>query len=365
MSLDGKCVPEIVSIHQLTHSCSMEELKRLDDDTTYMAVCPKPLANTNGLLHSPDGWFLHMPQTSEMSTLPVTVEILRHCNLHEQMRIAATHSINRATVKKYIDHRLELLGSRFFDDGNTLLEILRMCDAVISGDIALQIFLPETRAAWYPADLHVYVPTGYHNYMHRLLRGQGYDMFEEHLHKNCPQSHSTVGRTAMYNKDKRIIKLTVSTTAAPFSPIFELENTAVMNLISYDRFYCAYPTLTFRGLAMINNGPLYTGAFSMRTMQALLKYRARGFVYIGCHNNSGISAPCVCISRLITDTTGIWWNRSGTVECDASPREIFQRFGVLNCHWTLGGPVCGCREALALPEVRVVEDESCVLLTYP
>ena len=83
-------------------------------------------------------------------------------------------------------------------------------------------------------------------------------MFEEHLQKNCPPSHSTVGRTAMYNKDKRIIKLTVSTTAAPFSPIFELENTALMNLISYDRFYCAYPTLTFRGLAMINNGPVTT-----------------------------------------------------------------------------------------------------------
>ena len=55
----------------------------------------------------------------------------------------------------------------------------------------------------------------------------------------------------------------------------------------------------------------------------------------------------------ITDTIGIWWDHEQTMEVNSSPADIFQHFGVLDGHWTLGGPVCRRPDALMLPDVRI------------
>ena len=130
----------------------------------------------------------------------VTDDILRNCDLWDQMRIAATNSINNAAVRKYIQGCLDLLGSCFFDNSDILLEILWTCNSLISGEIALQFLLPETCANWCPADLHFYIPSGRHICMYRLLCGQGYTMVKEVVldrwpHRNSIIAHICLGRS--------------------------------------------------------------------------------------------------------------------------------------------------------------------------
>ena len=137
-----------------------------------------------------------------------------------------------------------------------------------------------------------------------------------------------------------------------------------MNLISHDHIYCAYPTLTFCGMAIINPGPLYTSTFCMPNMQTLLRYRRRGFMYTNCHRNTSISIPCPSLTRSIADANGIWWDLEQMVHVHNCPRDIFDSFGIVDCLWTLGGPICGCSQTLVLPEVRVIENKSYVLSMY-
>ena len=338
---------------------SMEDLRMLDDDTTSITVHAKPLPEADRL---PRGWEWS-PTLSSCYEIhpPVTVATLHHCNLHEQMRIASANSANKGTVQKYINERLKVLGNHWFNNGDILLQILCLCNALISGDVALQFLLPERRTRWYPVHLHLYVSTSHHISMYRLLQMHGYKIVNECVPIYWSQGHSTIGRIAMFARSNRIIKVTVSTTTVPCAPIFEQENTALMNLISYDSVYCAYPTLTLRGMAIINPGLLYTDVFCMQNMQTLLRYRCRGFVYTACHQNTAISIPCPSLIRSITDASGIWWDLKRTEEIRGSPRHFFDRFGVIDCHWTLGGPICGSPQTLVLPEVRILQDESYVL----
>ena len=224
------------------------------------------------------------------------------------MRIASTNSTNNATVKKYMDERLKVLGKQWFDNDDILLQMLRSCNALISGDVALQFLLPERRTCWYPVHLHLYVSTSYRISMYRQLQTQGYKIINERVPNYWTLGHSTVARTATFARNSRLIKVTVSTTTVPSAPIFEQENTALMNLISHDRVYCAYPALTFCGIAMINPGLLYTGMFCIPNMQTLLRYHRRGFHYTACHHNTGISIPCLSATWAITDTSGMWWD---------------------------------------------------------
>ena len=342
---------------------SMEDLRLLDDDTNSIAIHPKtptqryqlsgPAGCTPPLLPS---YALH---------LPITLATLRRCNLYEQMQIASSNTTNNKIVKDYLHNRLKLIGEAWFDNGDTLLEILRSCNALISGDVVLQFLLPQTGSRWYPLHLDIYVSMAYRTSMYRLLEMQGYHNINERVPSYWLQSYSTIARLATFARGSRIIKITTSTSTVPCPPIFELENTALMNLISHDRIYCAYPTLTFRGMAIINPGPLYTSSFCTSNMQTLLRYRQRGFVYTNCHRNTNICVPCPSVTRSLADANGVWWDFTEMVQVHDCPRDIFNTFGIIDCHWTLGGPICGCPQTLVLPEVRVVENESYVLSMYP
>ena len=338
---------------------SMEDLRILDDDTTSITVRAKTPPEKNRLLPVSE-WSATLSSSDEIHSVPITFPTLHRCNLHQQMRIASANSANNATVKKYMDERLKVLGNQWFDNGDILLQMLRSCDALISGDVALQFLLPERRTRWYPVHLHLYVSTSYHISMYRQLEMHGYKIINERVPNYWTLGHSTVAQTATFARSSRLIKVTVSTTTAPSAPIFEQESTALMNFISHDRVYCAYPTLTFHGIAMINPGLLYTGMFCIENVQTSLRYRRRGFLYTSCHHNTGISVPCPSVTRAITDSSGMWWDLKRMEEIHSSPRHFFERFGVVDCHWTLGGPICGCPHTLVLPEVRVVQDESYV-----
>ena len=110
--------------------------------------------------------------------------------------------------------------------------------------------------------------------------------------------------------------------------------------------------------AMTSAGIL--SGFSIHNMETLLKYRSRRFKYVSCHDRQDVSMPCSMMTRSITDTIGIWWDCKQTMEVKSSPADIFQHFSVLNGHWTLGGPVCRRPDALMLPDVRIVDDDSYV-----
>ena len=335
---------------------SMEDLRILDDDTTSITVQAKTTPEKNCLLPMSE-WSATLSSSDEIHSVPVTFPTRHRCNLHQQIRIASANSANNATVKKYMHEHLKVLGDQWFDNDDILLQMLCSCNALISGDVALQFLLPERCTHWYPVHLHLYVSTSYRISMYRQLEMHRYKIINQCVPNYWTLGHSTVARTATFAQSSRLIKVTVSTTTVPSAPIFEQESMALMNLISHDHVYCAYPVLTVCGIAMINPGLLYTGMFCIQNVQTLLRYHRRGFRYTSCHHNTGVSIPCPLVTLAITDSSGMWWDLKRTEEIHSSPYHFLEHFSVVDCDWTLGGPICGCPHTLVLPEVRVVQDE--------
>lgn len=56
-----------------------------------------------------------------------------------------------------LQYRVCCVGAQYFSTGDVALDILRKCDAVISGSTALHILLPECGTSWTPRDLDIYV----------------------------------------------------------------------------------------------------------------------------------------------------------------------------------------------------------------
>ncbi|KIO01333.1 hypothetical protein M404DRAFT_95479, partial [Pisolithus tinctorius Marx 270] len=73
------------------------------------------------------------------------------------------------------------------------------------------------------------------------------------------------------------IDVVVSKTMTAISLLFQFHSTAVMNFISTDSIFCAYPSLTLHRRALINAYPIYSGSLGSKTMAALQKYNSHGF----------------------------------------------------------------------------------------
>ena len=174
----------------------MEDLRLLDDDTESIAIRPKTPTERYRLSGPAVGNPPLLP--SYVLQLPVTLAMLHQCNLYEQMQIASTNSANNKTVKNYIHKRLKMVGEAWFNNGDTLLEILRSCNALISGDVALQFLLPETRSRWYPLHLDIYISMGYRISLYRLLEMQEYHNVNDRVPSYWPQGQSTIARLATF-----------------------------------------------------------------------------------------------------------------------------------------------------------------------
>lgn len=298
--------------------------------------------------------------------LDVALEILRHCDLRDQMHLAATSAISQTVVKEYNHRRLNRLASLFFSTADELFRILWACEAVISGTTVLNFLLPESRLTHQCTTLDIYICPQHRRDMYTVLRQHEYILVEERMLDDCPLKYNKISCITTFARQERIINLTISTTGEGFLPIFQQDNMALMNFISHNRFYCGYPELTFRQLAVINPAAVYMDCFSLGTMVNLCEFMERGFTYVTCHDKCrpDIDVPCSTTTRRLTDTSGMWCDRESMLEVKGSAAHIFAQFGILDGQWTLGGSVCESPGAFVMPCSHLVEDQSCVFQKF-
>ncbi|KAI6156988.1 hypothetical protein BKA82DRAFT_60127, partial [Pisolithus tinctorius] len=178
---------------------------------------------------------------------------------------------------EYLQHRIRALAARFFRDPEILMDVLRSCDAVISGSSALHLLLPASYTTWSPTDLDIYVPLRTFHYLTWLLNNHGYSSVSKGAINHSTYSYSKIASVYTFSDGVRTMDVVVSKTSAAFSPLFQFHSTALMNFVSHDRISCAYPSLTLHHLSLINPGLLYANCFSDKHIDALQKYVLRGF----------------------------------------------------------------------------------------
>ncbi|KIM52124.1 hypothetical protein SCLCIDRAFT_141871 [Scleroderma citrinum Foug A] len=150
-----------------------------------------------------------------------------------------------------------MLSAQFFNSGNDLTSILRTCDAVVSGSTALHYLLPLATTPWTLTDLDIYVPLRFCHQLENLLICHGYCIVKQGKHNDSLYSLSKIYMVMSFINNYKKIDVIVCKTDGAVLPIFQFHCTAVMDFITASSIYCAYPSLTFWGLAMINSAPLY------------------------------------------------------------------------------------------------------------
>ena len=92
--------------------------------------------------------------------------------------------------------------------------------------------------------------------------------------------------------DDKVIDVIESNTHAAFSPIFFFDCTALMNFVSADSIFAAYPDLTTNHKALLNPFPIYKPSHPRVYFAHLQKYQERGFKYIHCEDSHASHFEC-------------------------------------------------------------------------
>ena len=217
-----------------------------------------------------------------MPNCELIYETLDYLDIRELVPIAAINLYHLHIVRKYIQQCFGKMAGQFFDDTKAFSRMLKDLRAVISGSAALHLMLPPKFTNWTPQDLDIYAPYTHHISLYARLLNMGYSITDEHDSDEPPYSDSLIKQVATLSNGTRQIHVIFSKCETAFTPIFEFHSTAVMNFISADHIFSAYPNLTFNGLSMINPGAVYFSDFNISAIDALRKYDARGFRYVNC-----------------------------------------------------------------------------------
>ncbi|KAI5998417.1 hypothetical protein F5J12DRAFT_689462, partial [Pisolithus orientalis] len=153
-------------------------------------------------------------------------------------------------------------------------------DGVVSGSMALHLLLLASHTystLWLPTDLDIYVPFWSENLIARLLVGQGYHLHELASVDVAVYAGTSIHSVCAFSKGCYKIDVIVSVNAACIVPVFQFHTTAVMNFVSTDHIFCAYPALKMQACSHVNPTLLYNGGLHCKAIAPLQKYMSCGF----------------------------------------------------------------------------------------
>lgn len=285
--------------------------------------------------------------------------LLNSSNAIALTNLAAISAANADKVYLNFLHRMDSLATPFFSSSTVLREILRTCDAAVSGSSALHLLLPVSTTTWKPKDLDLYVPHRSMNTLTLRLQNLGYQLLPRDNPETKPAytSSSHILCVHKFSLGENTIDVIESCTDAGFSSIFQFHSTALMNFIGADTIFCAYPDLTLQYKSLLNPYSIYKHTYDRSKISHLEKYRARGFKFIPCQDSHTSRFQCRTTGRTITDEGCLWININTGLRVVQRPADNFYQFGILDVEWRLGGHVCGS-DCFLRPRVHIIKDKS-------
>ncbi|KIN99284.1 hypothetical protein M404DRAFT_1004775, partial [Pisolithus tinctorius Marx 270] len=236
------------------------------------------------------------------------------------------------------------------------------CDVVVSGSCVLHLLLPVNNTAWYPSDLNIYVSCHFMTCITVLLEHEGYRIVCQHFTNANPYISSLIHSVISFSNMHRSIDVVVSNTAAAISPIFEFHSTTVMNFFTSNTIFCAYLTLTLHFMSMVNAEPIYFGPSECKAMATLQKYSGCGWQLVACQEVHESTGLCRSMPQSIADRSCLWINIANVQCVVVTPTDIFERLGIINLIWLLGGYVCGVWDLFMHGQSFLIEDNLLDLL---
>ncbi|KAJ7195569.1 hypothetical protein C8J57DRAFT_1634023 [Mycena rebaudengoi] len=250
--------------------------------------------------------------------------------------------------EEYFINRINDVLRLFVPDPRLLLRILSTTRSVISGSVPLTVICG---GIFVPADLDIYVPASQEETLLLLLEDHfGFKDLASYpatdYENNCEVD---TARRLHSSEQVRTINVMTCAGESAIQPIFNFHSTLVMNFISSQGLYCAYPLLTTSRAAIpaTANGGARPSASAVA--KCLEKYLRRGFSFGSsldeciddlpahtCYEDSS----CPRTIRTLYDGRGAFLSyenpdRPGRVDPDILYDNVHTAI------WSIGGAACG------------------------
>lgn len=262
---------------------------------------------------------------------------MQHASIPDLRLLAATNSVYHDIVFNHIPTRANDLFHAFDMDPVLMRDTLRLTHSVVSGSSALAVVMPWS---FRPNDLDIYVPSTYSAQLLNLLH-QRFDYVQIPLTHDYSTSDDIA---AVYNMKKRnnLIQVIATTWENPLRTIYHFHSTAVMNFISAQGIYCAYPRLTTQYCGLMNRHQIArTGQTAAAVYAIIKKYRDCGFAlradlhswpdYRG--HVCAVYGSCPLTDRRLNDRFAMFHEFEESLEM-ARPSKSFN-MGLDNPQWSL------------------------------
>jgi hypothetical protein len=221
-------------------------------------------------------------------TMDCMVYTLNCMDLAQLMAFSGTSKSFRKIVTAFINRLVHRTIRPFFDNPTLFLNLLRHTRSVLSGSLALFLLFPcNLHSTWKCGDADILVPREHKSAVITFLKAAfGYEvihMFASDLTHNPDSRIQEVVRMLCKDKDKQV-DVIISDSDSSILPIWRFHSTIVMNFISADGIYCAFPSHTLHHHGIVNPIHIQSGLPSSQIEYCIQKYKSRGF-NISTHPN--------------------------------------------------------------------------------
>ncbi|KAH7905060.1 hypothetical protein BJ138DRAFT_1118830 [Hygrophoropsis aurantiaca] len=282
--------------------------------------------------------------------LEMLTHMLTFMSMSELLGFSSACKDHRTWVLQYLNRRIHNSLTVFISSPAALLDTMRFTSAVISGSFALAMFLPAAAVNWNIADLNIYTRDIHYNQLVLLLLRDGYKV-NYGGYRAAPANYynPAVKGIITLNKGNQSVEIIISRTDSSIRPIFYFHSTVMMNFLTADSLFVAYPRLISHRRGLTN--PLSRWD-SETTRIAVDKYRQRGYTITdGRYNENHICEKHVWCTEHTRTTHDkgclqLQLDRPNTVTLAAIPRQT--QLVV----WFFGGKSCRVGAVFAEPYAR-------------
>lgn len=158
------------------------------------------------------------------------------------LAFAATCRNHHEAVVIFLHHQIFRLVAHFIDQPSAFFDLLHCTQAVISGSAILQTLFAFENTYLHADDLDVYVEYGDVALFTEFLQMLGFHLAASATSQ--PYAHGSIRSIITFHHKHSKVDIIESCTPSSVSLIFKFHSTAVMNYISADAIFSAYPYLT-------------------------------------------------------------------------------------------------------------------------
>ncbi|KAG1797591.1 hypothetical protein EV424DRAFT_1546566 [Suillus variegatus] len=282
--------------------------------------------------------------------------ILDSLNITDLSLFASASPIFHVNVDEYLYRRRLITFARYMNDVKRFIGLLQSSSSVVSGSSALNI-IQARQGAVEINDLDVYTTLpNFEELVHFFKHSEGYKIMGN-FHRPPPGRYNNTGiaKLLRLQKDERKVDIIVTNLASAVAPIFQFHNTAIMNFISAEAIFCAYPVWTLNMAGLIHPRMYKQNATNLATISGLAKYMKRGFNL--CSDINELSPHvsrciktynCPHTIRSTNDKGKIAWvfGNAGPHHSSSHSAAYIETGAVI---WCLGGDQCENEEAAGAP----------------